>query len=508
MRRMCFALTLLAAVLVTEMSGTENYVWLTNWETPALFPGTALPFRGGDTLWGPVHSNDWIATMNAGGQPVFYDVVSTTKPSFRPGSPNPAGIFLGGPPEFSVPPIMLPPDLERLRTLAMVRSANFEIDGQEWFAELADDTLYVAHWPVGTPRDTMLPPSYSLDLVTHPHVFFDGPLDVRGVLNPNELFVTIGSSENIRVLDNAIIAGTDTVTGLVPADATSALCLASERSIIIANTWENGRENSSSGSNVVITAMLYATRGSLEFEQMNDVADPYVSPVTPDERGALMITGGIVQWRRGFVHRSNNNGTGYRLKLRYDERLRYWDAGVSDENALYPDTLFFVDTRTGETGYDTLVIEGNGAFSGALASYPFATNATYQFAGPFTVPVSFTPPFPGPHTGVLSFFIGGQYHSIALRGNGVSGAPPIAPEIYPNPFNNFTSLSFNLPETAHVCATVYDVLGREVARLADEAFIAGQHRLSVQATAWSSGVYFLRFETLGQIETRKMLLIK
>ncbi|MBK8127724.1 MAG: T9SS type A sorting domain-containing protein [bacterium] len=57
-------------------------------------------------------------------------------------------------------------------------------------------------------------------------------------------------------------------------------------------------------------------------------------------------------------------------------------------------------------------------------------------------------------------------------------------------------------------AVVYDVLGREVARLADEAFIAGQHRLSVQATAWSSGVYFLRFETLGQIETRKMLLFR
>ncbi|MBL0063233.1 MAG: T9SS type A sorting domain-containing protein, partial [bacterium] len=61
---------------------------------------------------------------------------------------------------------------------------------------------------------------------------------------------------------------------------------------------------------------------------------------------------------------------------------------------------------------------------------------------------------------------------------------------------------------SNVRAVVYDVLGREVAKLADASFSAGSHQLSWAAAEQATGIYFLRFETLGQIETRKLMLIK
>jgi len=498
---------LLALVMVVPLRlPAQNYQWLTNYEHSSQFPNDIIRFFGIDTMRGPVHSNDWIATMNAGGGlPVFYGPVSTTKPMFLPGSPNPAGQFYGGPPTFNAPPVMIPERLDRIREQA---DYYLEVVGHQWYVSINGALATFYHWQEGTALDTLNASSVVLGLAPRLIVFVDGKVDIRGVLAHQDCRFVLGCSGDLRIVDDLKLW--DTQNGHIRNDATSQLCIASEGSVLIGNTPENGRENRAQGSDVVITAMITALRGSFEIEQQNDVGDPYVCSCAPDERGTAFINGGIVQWNRGYLHRSNKMGTGYARKLLYDEQMRQWNTLVfNNGGAEYPDSLVFADTPVGQTAWDTVEVTGNGPFSGALATYPFATNAGYQFNGPdFTIPVSFTPPHAGPYFGTLSFFLAGEYHSIALRGVGVSSAPPIAPEIFPNPFNNVTSLSFTLPEAAHVRAAVYDVLGREVSRLADEAFIAGQHRLAVNAAAWSSGVYFLRLETLGQIETRKMLLIK
>lgn len=80
--------------------------------------------------------------------------------------------------------------------------------------------------------------------------------------------------------------------------------------------------------------------------------------------------------------------------------------------------------------------------------------------------------------------------------------------VAPNPFNANTTIRFTLPQASNVRAVVYDVLGREVNILADASFSAGSHQLSWAAAEQATGIYFLRFETLGQIETRKLMLIK
>ena len=67
----------------------------------------------------------------------------------------------------------------------------------------------------------------------------------------------------------------------------------------------------------------------------------------------------------------------------------------------------------------------------------------------------------------------------------------------PNPAADRARLSFSLPAAADVSLVVYDVRGREVARLADGALPAGPHQSALDTSALPSGVYLARLVADG-----------
>ena len=79
---------------------------------------------------------------------------------------------------------------------------------------------------------------------------------------------------------------------------------------------------------------------------------------------------------------------------------------------------------------------------------------------------------------------------------------------HPNPFNPTTNISFDLPESGHVSLRVYDLLGRQVAVLANGDFQAGSHTLPFDARDLSSGTYLYRLVTDSFQKSRTMQLIK
>lgn len=79
---------------------------------------------------------------------------------------------------------------------------------------------------------------------------------------------------------------------------------------------------------------------------------------------------------------------------------------------------------------------------------------------------------------------------------------------YPNPFNPTTQIRFGLSKPSHVALAVYDMLGREVATLADEQMDAGYHSVTWNATGFPSGVYIYRLTTDKFSVTRRMLVLK
>lgn len=79
---------------------------------------------------------------------------------------------------------------------------------------------------------------------------------------------------------------------------------------------------------------------------------------------------------------------------------------------------------------------------------------------------------------------------------------------YPNPFNPETNLTFSLPEAGNVSLIVYDVSGREVARLFDGWYSAGVHKATFGASGLPSGVYFARLTAGDLQQTQKLMLMK
>jgi subtilisin family serine protease len=79
---------------------------------------------------------------------------------------------------------------------------------------------------------------------------------------------------------------------------------------------------------------------------------------------------------------------------------------------------------------------------------------------------------------------------------------------YPNPFNPMTSFEFQVASFEFVSLKVHDVLGREVATLADEKRMPGIYRVQWDASGLPSGVYFYRLQAGNFTETKKMILTK
>ncbi|MBS1260893.1 MAG: hypothetical protein MAG453_00209 [Calditrichaeota bacterium] len=81
--------------------------------------------------------------------------------------------------------------------------------------------------------------------------------------------------------------------------------------------------------------------------------------------------------------------------------------------------------------------------------------------------------------------------------------------VYPNPFNPATTVQVNLPEAAELHVAVFNVMGRQVAELADGELNAGRHTFTFDASALASGLYFVRATVPGRLDvTRKIMLVR
>jgi hypothetical protein len=109
------------------------------------------------------------------------------------------------------------------------------------------------------------------------------------------------------------------------------------------------------------------------------------------------------------------------------------------------------------------------------------------------------------------------YHMFQMaNAEGVTSAPVAAtqPERfellqnYPNPFNPRTVIRYNVPVSGAVRLTVHDLLGREIALLADQRMEAGLHESAFDGSHLASGVYVCRMTTPGSARAIKMILMR
>ena len=105
-----------------------------------------------------------------------------------------------------------------------------------------------------------------------------------------------------------------------------------------------------------------------------------------------------------------------------------------------------------------------------------------------------------------------NYHD--LNGEVIVGVPTAfaLSQNYPNPFNPVTKINYELPYDGKVSILLYDISGREVAKIVNEVKAAGYYTVRLNAANLSSGMYFYRISAEGGgqnfVNTKKMILIK
>ncbi|MBC8256038.1 MAG: T9SS type A sorting domain-containing protein [Candidatus Marinimicrobia bacterium] len=81
-------------------------------------------------------------------------------------------------------------------------------------------------------------------------------------------------------------------------------------------------------------------------------------------------------------------------------------------------------------------------------------------------------------------------------------------EIFPNPFNPITTISFSIPQSGMVSLKVYDIQGREIYILKEGFMGVGYYNLNWDASSQQSGIYFVKMISGEYVEMKKVVLVK
>jgi hypothetical protein len=174
--------------------------------------------------------------------------------------------------------------------------------------------------------------------------------------------------------------------------------------------------------------------------------------------------------------------------MRIDMSGNATDAGrtymwVDPDPASQPDTATAIvkrSTTVPAAGFDNIALEfgGDGAFT-RLVFDEIAVSPTFTGLTTTAVPGTQETPF-----------------RFELSQN------------YPNPFNPTTNVAYAIAKAGEVRLIVYNLLGQQVAVLADGVQTAGEHVAPFDARGLSSGVYYCRLQAGENTATMKMLLVR
>ncbi|MBC8277326.1 MAG: T9SS type A sorting domain-containing protein [FCB group bacterium] len=547
MRRI-LCITLLLLLPLISIAGQLNFSefqYITNYEETVF--GELIKFFNGDTLWGWVHSNDQIAIMQS---PVFYGPVTTAARCFWQG--------IGYNPIFYTEPSLkyseaeFPEELTSIWVAAVAQGRFISSPGYQFRLIFeGSNGERVMMWPEGIPySDSVATLFVSYPTLEDGAIFFDSDLQVLGTDPENQRDYgisgrySVGASGNIRIMDNLRYVDSDLVTGAVDSSTTNCLGLASEQNILIANTVENGRDNGGSGfstweKDVILNGAFLALGESFSFEGQNDDSTGgailpewyYSEGTSPDERGTIHLWGALAQYRRGYVHRSNNGGTGYLKDYHYYNGIR------ENPPPYFPALEIALDFENDSFDYGTV---GPGIHEIMMPVYNFSMDTIEVYSliashsafsvnmiPPDTilpndsalVTLTFEPDSNGIYdesVDIITNYEGDYSIPVYATVEGVSvGELPetIVPSdlslirSYPNPFNSEVTIEFANPREGLTEFTVYDLQGRMVHYDAGE-YAEGGGSFSWRADNFASGLYFFRVKSGSEEVSGKLLYLR
>jgi len=173
------------------------------------------------------------------------------------------------------------------------------------------------------------------------------------------------------------------------------------------------------------------------------------------------------------------------------------------------------------TGEADLTIDRIRAYEGVWFDANFDEDIVIEPDSSYEVAITFTPDRVGMLEGTLSIesnaYVNRRFY-IALSGGGIVNSVSkkedsiptefILSAAYPNPFNSSTNFTYELPIAAEILIQVYDLSGQVVTTLYDGYKQLGTYTIALNASALSTGLYFVRLESSDKLLTQKIMLIR
>jgi CubicO group peptidase (beta-lactamase class C family) len=237
----------------------------------------------------------------------------------------------------------------------------------------------------------------------------------------------------------------------------------------LANEWGTRTINLSAyKTNVFIKFRITNGNGNLFYLDNIKVADVSAICQTPTDLNELQVTSSSVKLNWKFQGNATQFDVYYRPKgtASLNHKTVAGNKQWIDLNGLFP-----------ETDYEWYVTTACNAANSMTSPYSFFTteSALIQNAEP------------SPETN-------------EAFGNNL--------RITPNPVSSSALISFSLSQPGKVSLRVYDLNGKLVSTMAEGSMNEGVHQLRWETKNIASGIYFLKMQTAGIIQTKKLIVVK
>jgi hypothetical protein len=212
---------------------------------------------------------------------------------------------------------------------------------------------------------------------------------------------------------------------------------------------------------------------------------------------------------------TNTSGSSHQYELRLENELNpsllevmnggrgtllYWD-GSDTSTVFTPTAIGVVNIATGRA-VEFEFLEPPAEIEGGETVHGLQYNPSFGFS------------LDSGETKVIQITMGLSTTSVEPDMDDASTAPSFQlHQNFPNPFNPVTNILFDLPGAGEASLRVYDILGRKVRTLIDGTIAAGRHPVTWDGRddhghPVSTGLYLCRLEHDGQVQSRKMVLLK
>ncbi len=173
----------------------------------------------------------------------------------------------------------------------------------------------------------------------------------------------------------------------------------------------------------------------------------------------------------------------------------HWQSSSQSEN-----TKFLIERKTANTNWQT-IYEIPGAGTNSI-------KMNYEYHDLNVIPgIRY-------YYRIMDLDYAGKLDSSNVLSSEISGdifpdhASFVLNEIYPNPFNPETSISFNILHDTEINMSIYSSNGQLVDIISDRYYHAGSYILTWNPKGLATGIYFLKINSMNRINTCKLLYMK